>query len=84
MADGGIGGTDGLAFIDASDVTSVLNPSGADSSGTSSSATYGKAIDYAGIDEIDYYNDTDPLNPGISGTVYDQPPFLSIRPTLRG
>ena len=57
-----------------------VNPSGADSSGTTDSATYGAAVQYVGIDEVDYYDDSDPLNPTISGTVFNDTILVSVDP----
>ncbi len=69
--DGGTGGIDGLAFIDANDNTKVVNPAGADASGTTLVADFGKAVTYAGIDNVNYYDNSDPLNPTISGTIFN-------------
>ena len=69
--DGGARGTDGLAFIDADDNTKVVNPAGADAAGTTTVASYGKVVKYAGIDHVEYFDDSNPLNPIISATVFN-------------
>jgi hypothetical protein len=67
--DGGTGGSDGLSFIDADDNTQVVNPTGADSADTVT--IFGKTVEYAKLDKINYYDNSDPLNPTVSATIFN-------------
>ncbi|MBS3951841.1 MAG: LEPR-XLL domain-containing protein, partial [Methylomicrobium sp.] len=87
--DGGTGGSDGLIFIDPTDEETykAYNPSSLinNQSGTTSGGdAFSKAIDYAGMDYVNFFNKTDPLNPIISGSIFNDTITVTEDPDVAG
>ena len=82
--DGGTGGTDGLIFVDPAEEESwqAFNPPGADSSGIAT--VFSKSVAYLGLDRVDFYDDTDPFNPVVTGTIFNDSIRVSEDPGVAG
>ena len=82
--DGGTGGNDGLIFIDPADedTSQIFNPAGADSSGTAT--VFSKSITYVGLDHVNFVNNSDPLNPIITGTIFNDSIRVYANPDVEG
>ena len=69
--DGGTGGSDGLLIYPTAGASQIVEVSAADSAGTTSAVTYGKAVAYAHLDPQPFYDASDLANPVITGSVFD-------------